>query len=61
MPYHGSSTFEAYARTLRRVYWSDFLDGQMDHRENAMMAAAQQQPAEPRLAVYPLPNEPKKR
>jgi hypothetical protein len=55
MPFRGSSDFEAYARTLRRVFWSEFLDRQMGLaplNHNNPAAAPQ---AEPAIAVYPLP------
>ena len=26
---HGSATFEAYSRTLRKIMWADFVDEQM--------------------------------
>lgn len=51
-----SSEFEAYARTLRRVFWSEFLDRQMGHIETTA-AAVETQSSAPSLAVYPpLPN-----
>ncbi len=29
MARHGSQTFEAYTRNLRRIYWAEFIDSQM--------------------------------
>ncbi|MBL8884331.1 MAG: hypothetical protein JNL45_14905 [Hyphomicrobium sp.] len=26
---HGSPMFEAYTRTLRRIYWAEFVDAQL--------------------------------
>ncbi|HMN36435.1 MAG TPA: hypothetical protein PKD49_01810 [Hyphomicrobium sp.] len=30
MARHGSPLFEAYTRTLRRIYWAEFVDRQLD-------------------------------
>lgn len=27
--HHGSPTFEAYTRNLRRIYWAEFVDAQI--------------------------------
>lgn len=48
-----SSEFEAYARTLRRVFWSEFIDRQM--ALEAPSAPAGSTSSQPTLAVYPLP------
>lgn len=29
MAHYGSPMFEAYTRTLRRIYWADFVDAQL--------------------------------
>ncbi|MCB1483636.1 MAG: hypothetical protein AB7S74_06405 [Hyphomicrobium sp.] len=29
MSSHGSAIFEAYTRTLRRIYWAEFVDAQL--------------------------------
>ena len=29
MAHHGSQTFEAYAKNLRRIYWAEFIDAQL--------------------------------
>lgn len=60
MAYLGSQEFETYARTLRRVFWSDFIDTQM----TAAMGLPQQSEAArtapppqdtPHIAFYPIP------
>jgi len=30
----GSETFDTYARNLRRIYWIDFIDRQMEERRS---------------------------
>lgn len=60
MAYLGSQEFESYARTLRRVFWSDFIDNQMSAalglpqqaQTDAKPAAAQEAS---HIAVYPIP------
>ncbi len=37
----GSPVFAAYNRTLRRVLWADFIDGQLDDARNAQFKAEQ--------------------
>ncbi len=29
MAHHGSQSFEAYAKNLRRIYWAEFIDAQL--------------------------------
>jgi hypothetical protein len=54
---HTSSEFEAYARTLRRVFWSEFIDRQMGPIETAPATPVETQISATKLAVYPpLPN-----
>lgn len=54
MRHRGHTDFEAYARTLRRVFWAEFLDRQLGHEP---LQARMDDPIdrEPALAVYPLP------
>ena len=40
MAQHGSPLFEAYTRNLRRLYWSEFIDRQMDASRNATFKAS---------------------
>jgi hypothetical protein len=41
----GTPNFEAYNRTLRRVLWADFIDGQLRvARENAYRASLVKEP-----------------
>jgi len=30
MARHGSPLFESYTRNIRRIYWSDFIDAQLE-------------------------------
>lgn len=30
MAHHGSPLFESYSRNLRRLYWSEFIDQQLE-------------------------------
>lgn len=55
MPFHGSSDFEAYARTLRRVFWSEFLDRQSGLAPFNNTNADTGHKSDPAIAVYPLP------
>lgn len=57
MRYQTSSEFEAYARTLRRVFWSEFIDRQMGTMTSVPATQADTQSATSALAVYPpIPN-----
>lgn len=40
MAQHGSPLFEAYTRNLRRLYWSEFIDRQMDASRNSTFKAS---------------------
>lgn len=40
MAHHGSPLFEAYTRNLRRLYWSEFIDQQMENTRAATFRAS---------------------
>ena len=49
MARHGSATFEAYTRNLRRLYWAEFVDAQLSAERNAHFRAS--------LVSNPLPEK----
>lgn len=63
----GSQEFESYARTLRRVFWSDFIDTQMSAatfglpQQSQTAAKASTAQDAPHIAVYPIPQASKPR
>lgn len=40
MASHGSPMFEAYARTLKRIYWAEFLEDQLSATRPATFKAS---------------------
>jgi hypothetical protein len=40
MAHHGSPLFEAYTRNLRRLYWSEFIDQQMESTRSSTFRAS---------------------
>jgi len=46
---HGSPTFEAYSRNLRRIFWSEFVDAQLCAARPANFQAS--------LVANPLPEK----
>lgn len=41
----GSNKFDAYSSNLVRLYWADFIDGEMEQRQAARDEAAAKQDA----------------
>lgn len=49
MAHHGSPMFESYARNLRRLFWSEFVDRQLEATRAAQFRAS--------LVEAPLPEK----